>query len=143
MANGFFRVPPAYNEPVKSYAPGSPEREAVLKQYDAYYNSNRDIPLTIGGEKVRTGNTRPIAPPHDHQHQVGQYHLASEKEVRQAIDTALAARASWAALPWDQRASVFLKAAEWEGTTQDPRSLSTKRGGPKPSPRPRLTPPVS
>lgn len=112
MANGFFRVPPAYNEPVKSYAPGSPEREAVLKQYDAYYNSNRDIPLTIGGEKVRTGNTRPIAPPHDHQHQVGQYHLASEKEVRQAIDTALAARASWAALPWEQRASVFLKAAE-------------------------------
>ncbi|MBC2839027.1 L-glutamate gamma-semialdehyde dehydrogenase [Robiginitalea sp. SC105] len=112
MANGFFRVPPAYNEPVKSYAPGSPEREAVLKQYDAYYKGTADIPLTIGGKKVRTGNTRPIAPPHDHKHTVGKYHLASEKEVRMAIDTALEARSAWAALPWEQRAAVFLKAAE-------------------------------
>lgn len=112
MGNGFFKVPPAFNEPVKSYAPGSPEREAVLKQYDEYYKGNADIPLTIGGQQVRTGKTRSIAPPHDHQHTVGQYHLASEKEVKQAVDAALKARRDWAALTWEQRASVFLKAAE-------------------------------
>ena len=112
MGNGFFQVPPAYNEPVKSYAPGSPEREAVLKQYKAYYEGSADIPMTIGGREVRTGKTRQMAPPHEHGHPVGQYHLASEKDVRQAIDAALEARKAWAALTWEQRAAVFLKAAD-------------------------------
>ncbi|MDX1332453.1 MAG: L-glutamate gamma-semialdehyde dehydrogenase [Robiginitalea sp.] len=112
MGKGFFQVPPAVNEPVKSYAPGSPEREAVLEQYKAYYNGSEDIPMWIGGKEVRTGNTRRIAPPHDHQHQVGQYHLASKKDIERAIDTALEARKQWAALPWEQRAAVFLKAAD-------------------------------
>jgi 1-pyrroline-5-carboxylate dehydrogenase len=112
MGKGFFQVPPAVNEPVKSYAPGSPEREAVLQQYKAYYNGSEDIPMWIGGKEVRTGDTRRIAPPHDHQHQVGQYHLASKKDVELAIDTALEARKQWAALPWEQRAAVFLKAAD-------------------------------
>ena len=112
MGKGFFQVPPAVNEPVKSYAPGSPEREAVLQQYKAYYNGSEDIPMWIGGRDIRTGDTRRIAPPHDHQHQVGQYHLASKKEVDLAIDTALEARKDWAALPWEQRAAVFLKAAD-------------------------------
>jgi 1-pyrroline-5-carboxylate dehydrogenase len=112
MGKGFFQVPPAVNEPVKSYAPGSPEREAVLKQYKAYYNGSEDIPMWIGGKDIRTGDTRRIAPPHDHQHQVGQYHLASKKEVELAVGTALEARKAWAALPWEQRAAVFLKAAD-------------------------------
>ncbi|MDG1570817.1 L-glutamate gamma-semialdehyde dehydrogenase [Robiginitalea sp. M366] len=112
MGKGFFQVPPAYNEPVKSYAPGSPEREAVLNQYREYYNGKADIPMTIGGKEVRTGKTRTMAPPHDHQHALGQYHLASRKEVDQAIASALEARKAWAALPWEQRAAVFLKAAE-------------------------------
>jgi len=112
MGNGFFQVPPAYNEPVKSYAPGSPEREAVSKQYKAYYEGSADIPMTIGGREIRTGNTRRMAPPHEHRHSIGHYHLASEKEVRQAIDSALQARKAWAALPWEQRAAVFLKAAD-------------------------------
>ncbi|MEJ2162111.1 MAG: L-glutamate gamma-semialdehyde dehydrogenase [Robiginitalea sp.] len=112
MGKGFFQVPSAYNEPVKSYAPGSPEREAVLKQYKEYYNGSEDIPMYIGGQEVRTGKTRSIAPPHDHQHEVGKYHLASEKEVEQAIGTALEARHAWASLPWEQRAAVFLKAAD-------------------------------
>ena len=112
MGKGFFQVPPAVNEPVKSYAPGSPEREAVLQQYKAYYTGSEDIPMWIGGKDVRKGDTRRIAPPHDHQHQVGQYHLASQKEVALAIDTALEARKAWAALPWEQRAAVFLKAAD-------------------------------
>lgn len=112
MGKGFFNVPPAYNEPVKSYAPGSPERESVLKQYRAYYEGSEDIPLWINGKEVRTGKTRSLSPPHDHTHAVGQYHLAGKEEVKQAVETALEARKKWAALPWEQRAAVFLKAAE-------------------------------
>ncbi|MEJ2583677.1 MAG: L-glutamate gamma-semialdehyde dehydrogenase [Robiginitalea sp.] len=112
MGKGFFQVPPAVNEPVKSYAPGSPEREAVLQQYEAYFNGSEDIPMWIGGKEVRTGETRRIAPPHDHQHQVGQYHLATKKEVDLAIDSALEARKAWSAMPWEHRAAVFLKAAD-------------------------------
>ena len=112
MGNGFFQVPTAFNEPVKSYAPDSPEREAVLKQYKTYYKGSEDIPMYIGGAEVRTGNTRAISPPHDHKHQVGQYHLASAKEITRAIDTALEARNNWAALAWEQRAAIFLKAAD-------------------------------
>ncbi|NAS14097.1 L-glutamate gamma-semialdehyde dehydrogenase [Poritiphilus flavus] len=112
MAKGFFQVPTAVNEPIKSYAPGSPEREAVLHQYQKYFNGNEDIPLYIGGEEVRTGNTRTMAPPHDHQHQVGQYHLAEKEQVEAAISNALEARSAWADLTWEQRAAIFLKAAE-------------------------------
>lgn len=112
MGKGFFQVPPAVNEPVRSYAPGSPEREAVLRQYKAFYNGSEDVPMWIGGREVRTGETRRIAPPHDHQHPVGQYHLASRKEVEAAVEAALEGRKAWAALPWEQRAAVFLKAAD-------------------------------
>ncbi len=112
MAKGFFQVPTAVNEPIKSYAPGSPEREAVLQQYKAYYDGNEDIPLYIGSEEVRTDNTRTMAPPHDHQHHVGQYHLAEKKHIESAISTALQARTAWADLTWEQRAAIFLKAAE-------------------------------
>ena len=112
MGNAYFQVPPAVNEPVKSYAPGSEEREAVLKQYKAYFDGSADIPMWIDGQDVRTGNTRPITPPHDHQHQVGQYHIASKKEADLAVKTALEARSRWADMPWEQRAAVFLKAAD-------------------------------
>lgn len=112
MGKGFFQVPPAVNEPVKSYAPGSPEREAVLQQYKTYYNASEDIPMFIGGSEIRTGKMRDINPPHDHQHKVGQYHLASSREVEEAVDSALMARTAWVALPWEQRAAVFLKAAD-------------------------------
>src|SRR5690606_35771012 len=111
MGKGFFHVPKAVNEPVKSYAPGSPERTAVLEQYDQYFNSTVDIPMYIGSEEVRTGNTRPLSPPHDHQHIVGHYHLADKSLVSKAITNNLQAREKWAALSWEQRAAVFLKAA--------------------------------
>lgn len=112
MGKGFFHVPKAVNEPVKSYAPGSPERAAVLEQYDQYFNSTVDIPMYIGSEEVRTGNTQPLSPPHDHQHIVGKYHLADKSLVSKAIANNLEAREKWTALSWEQRAAVFLKAAE-------------------------------
>lgn len=112
MGKGFFNVPIAVNEPVKSYAPGSPEREAVLRAYKSMYNSKTEVPLYINGEDVLTGKTRTMSPPHDHKHAVGSYHLAEKKHVEEAIATALEARKSWSQLPWEQRAAIFLKAAE-------------------------------
>ena len=112
MGKGFFQVPVAYNEPIKTFAPGSPEREAVLAQYKSYYHGRVDVPMYINGKEVRTGNTRNMTPPHDHKHVVGQYHIGEQKHVQEAIDTALEARTQWAAMPWEQRAAIFLKAAE-------------------------------
>ncbi|MEM9679681.1 MAG: L-glutamate gamma-semialdehyde dehydrogenase [Bacteroidota bacterium] len=112
MGKGFFNVPIAVNEPVKSYAPGSPEREAVLAAYKEMYNSKVEVPLYINGKDIATGNTRTMSPPHDHQHIVGKYHLAEQSHVKEAIATALEARKTWSQLPWEQRAAIFLKAAE-------------------------------
>ena len=112
MGKGFFQVPVAYNEPIKTFAPGSPEREAVLAQYKSYYHGTVDVPMYINGKEVRTGNTRNMTPPHDHKHVVGQYHIGEQKHVQEAIETALEARTRWAAMPWEQRAAIFLKAAE-------------------------------
>ncbi|WP_298536085.1 L-glutamate gamma-semialdehyde dehydrogenase [uncultured Algibacter sp.] len=112
MGKGFFNVPIAVNEPVKSYAPGSPERAAVLDAYKTMFNSKIDVPLYINGEDVITGNTRTMSPPHDHQHVVGTYHLAEQSHIDDAISTALEARKTWSQMPWEQRAGIFLKAAE-------------------------------
>ncbi|TGV03180.1 L-glutamate gamma-semialdehyde dehydrogenase [Flavivirga rizhaonensis] len=112
MGKGFFNVPVAINEPVKSYAPGSPEREAVLKAYKEMFNSQIDVPLYINGKDIETGNTRTMSPPHDHKHAVGTYHLAEKSHIDAAISTALEARKNWSQMPWEQRAGIFLKAAE-------------------------------
>lgn len=110
--NAFFNVPTPVNEAVKSYAPGSLDREEVLREYTSMFNSTVDIPMYIGSEEVRTGNTKPLSPPHDHKHQVGTYHLAEKKHVQDAIENALENRSKWANTPWEQRAAVFLKAAD-------------------------------
>ena len=112
MPKGIYSVPKAYNEVVKSYAPGTKEREEVLKEYKAMYNSTVDIPLYIGQEEIRTGNTKPLFPPYDHKHNLGQYHVADKPLVEKAIASALEARTKWSALSWEHRASIFLKAAE-------------------------------
>ena len=112
MGKGFFQVPTAVNEPIKSYAPGSPERAEVLEQYKAYYNGKTEVPLYIGAEEIETGNTKPMSPPHDHKHIVGHYHTANKEHVSAAIENCLEARKSWAALTWEQRAAIFLKAAD-------------------------------
>ena len=112
MGKGFFNVPIAINEPVKSYAPGSPEREAVITEYAEMFGSTVDVPMYINGKDVKTKNTRTMSPPHDHKHVVGTYHLAEKKHIEDAISTALEARKNWSQMPWEQRAGIFLKAAE-------------------------------
>jgi len=113
MANGQFQVPYPVNEPVQSYAPGSAEREEVLNTYRELYNQVAlDVPMFIGGKEVRTANKRPMTPPHDHQHVLGHYNYGDASHVNAAIEAALAARSSWSALPWHERAAVFLKAAD-------------------------------
>ncbi|WP_149304744.1 L-glutamate gamma-semialdehyde dehydrogenase [Pareuzebyella sediminis] len=112
MGKGFFHVPTAINEPIKSYAPGSSEREEVLQQYHTYFNGNIDVPLYIGSKEIKTGKTKPMSPPHDHKNVVGQYHLAESKHVSEAIENCLASRTAWADLTWEQRAAIFLKAAD-------------------------------
>ncbi|MGM5470162.1 L-glutamate gamma-semialdehyde dehydrogenase [Flavobacteriaceae bacterium LMO-SS05] len=112
MGNGFFEVPIAINEPVKTYAPGSEEREHVLAAYKKMYNTQVDIPFYIGGKEFRTGNTVNMYPPHDHKHCIGKYHTADKKHIELAIEKAAEARVKWAATSWEHRAAIFLKAAE-------------------------------
>ena len=112
MGKGFFKVPLAVNEPVLSYAPGSKERENVLKAYKSMYNSTIEVLMYIDGKNIKTGQTKTMSPPHDHKHIVGTYHTANQADVELAISSALKARESWSQLPWEQRAGIFLKAAE-------------------------------
>lgn len=112
MGKGFFNVPVAVNEPIKSYAPGTPEREEVLAAYKKMFNEQTEVPLYINGKDVKTGDTGTIQPPHDHKHKVGTYHKGGKKEVQQAISAALEARKKWSQMAWEQRAGIFLKAAE-------------------------------
>ena len=112
MLKGFFHVPKAVNEPVKSYAPNSPEKAAVLAAYKQMWNSKIDVPLYIGSEEIRTGNTRTMSAPHDHKHIVGTYHLAEKAHIEKAIANALESKKAWANMAWEQRAAIFLKAAE-------------------------------
>lgn len=112
MANAHFNVPLPINEPVKGYAPDSPERIELLKTLKELKQQERDIAMHIGGQEVRTGNLVRMSPPHDHQHTLGHFHRGDASHVQQAIDAALAARTEWAELPWEQRAAIFLKAAD-------------------------------
>jgi 1-pyrroline-5-carboxylate dehydrogenase len=112
MSKGFYQVPKAVNEPVKSYAPNSPEKAVVLAAYKKMWNEKIDVPMYIGSEQVRTGNTQNMSAPHDHQHVVGTYHLAEKKHITDAIAAALETRKKWSQMPWEHRAAIFLKAAE-------------------------------
>ncbi len=112
MSTGFFHIPIPKNEPVLSYAPGSKERAALKKALEEARNTKLDIPMYIGGEEVRSGKTKNIAPPHDHKHILGQFHEGDKSHVEQAIQSALNAKELWANLSWENRASIFLKAAD-------------------------------
>jgi 1-pyrroline-5-carboxylate dehydrogenase len=112
MATGFFNVPFPANEPVKSYAPGTPERDEVLSMYRKLYQSKVEIPLYIGDKEVKTGNTKSIAPPHDIHHEIGVFHQAEKQHVDEAISAALKARNAWSKMSWEFRAGIFLKMAD-------------------------------
>lgn len=109
---GFFKVPTPVNEPVKAYAPGSPERAELQQTYRDLKAQQLDIPMYIGREEVRSGRRQPLTMPHDHQHVLGYFHEGDAGHVTQAIEAALAAREPWANMPWQSRAAIFLKAAE-------------------------------
>jgi len=112
MNNGFFKVPVPQNEPVKQYAPNTEERKKLQEAIAEWRSKEVDIPMYIGGKEVRSGNKVRIAPPHDHKHTLGYFHKSNKEHIHQAIDAALAAKPQWEALSWEQRASIFLKAAD-------------------------------
>jgi 1-pyrroline-5-carboxylate dehydrogenase len=112
MSTGFFHVPVPKNEPVLSYAPGTKERAALKQALAEARATVVDVPMYIGAEEVRSGNKKPLTPPHDHKHLLGHFHEGDKSHVTQAIDAALAAKELWAGLSWENRASIFLKAAD-------------------------------
>lgn len=112
MPKGIYQVPIPKNEPVLNYAPGSNERETLKKALEAALAKQEDIPMYIGSEEVRTEKRLPLSPPHDHQHLLGHFHEGDKGHVEMAINAALGAKPAWEELPWEQRASIFLKAAD-------------------------------
>ena len=107
-----FNVPQAVNEPVLSYAPGTPERAEVKAMLAGMRSKVKDIPMYIGGKEIRTDDRREIRPPHDLNHLLGYYYMGQREHMEQAIDAALTARKKWQSLSWHHRASIFLKAAD-------------------------------
>ncbi len=112
MTHGVFRVPVPKNEPITSYAPGTPERESLSQRVTSMSTEVPEIPLIIGGKEVRTGNLVDIVMPHKHGHVIAKAHMGGPTEAKMAIDAAEAARHDWAALPWEERAAVLLRAAD-------------------------------
>ncbi|MBI9072677.1 MAG: L-glutamate gamma-semialdehyde dehydrogenase [Melioribacteraceae bacterium] len=112
MTNAYFRVPEPVNEPIMAYTPGSPEKEELKRTIQEMKSTQIEVPIIINGEAVKTGNMADMRVPHDHQVLLGTYHKAGEKEVNMAIEAALEARKAWSKMPWEHRASIFLKAAD-------------------------------
>lgn len=120
MSIGTFSYPAPANEPVLNYAPGSKERETLKKALNELKSTEHDIPMYIGNKEVRTGKKIALHPPHEIAHTLGYFHEGDETHVQQAIDAALKAKAKWAALSWEDRAAIFLKAADLISTKYRP-----------------------
>src|SRR5881275_1578813 len=113
MSRDAISLPPTpVNEPVKDYAPGSPEREELQKRLRELENERIEIPLVIGGKDVTTSETFEAVEPHNKKHVLADVHSGGPEHVQQAIDAAREARADWARMPWEERAAIFLRAAE-------------------------------
>jgi 1-pyrroline-5-carboxylate dehydrogenase len=112
MQTGYFNYPMPVNEPVLNYAPGSPERAALKKVLAELKSEQVDIPMYIGGKEIRTGKTLELFPPHEKAHTLGSYHEGGREHVEQAIDAALAAAPSWSTMNFENRANIFLRAAD-------------------------------
>ncbi|MEZ0325705.1 MAG: L-glutamate gamma-semialdehyde dehydrogenase [Fimbriimonas sp.] len=120
MSLGTFSYPQPINEPVNSYAPGTPERARLKATLKELKEQEIDIPMVIGGKEVRTGKTVSVHPPHEIAHTLGRFHLGDREHVQQAVDAALKARAGWQATSWENRAAIFLKAADLIATKYRP-----------------------
>lgn len=112
MSDAFFQLPKAKNEPVWSYAPGSPEKAALKAKMAEMKGQVIEIPQTLGGKKILEGEKIAIRPPHEHKHILGYYYKGGTQHVHMAIEAAMAAKPSWEAMPWEERAAIFLKAAD-------------------------------
>ena len=112
MPKGVYRLPQVKNEPVLSYAPGTPERKVLKDKLTELQKGELNLPMIIDGKEVRTGNLHDIRPPHNHQHLLGHYHQGDQSHVQLAIDAALKAKPAWEAMGWESRAAIFLKAAD-------------------------------
>ena len=112
MSTGFFKVPKAKNETVKSYEPNSSERNEVIKTYNEMINSFTEVPMFINGKDVKSSEKKSISPPHDHNHIVGEYYLAQPDQIDNAINSCLNAKEKWENMSWENRSAIFLKAAE-------------------------------
>lgn len=122
-------LPPVQNEPVRSYAPGSPERASIKARLEEMARARIELPLVINGREVRTGRLQPSVLPHRHSHVLADAHLAGRSEIEAAVASALDARASWSAMPWQERAAVFLRAADLlSGPYRDTLNAATMLG---------------
>ncbi len=133
MSNGIFSVPFPDNDPIRSYTPGTRDKEILKKRIAELKSEVLDIPIIIGGKEIRTGNTDKCVIPHKHSHVLGTYHKAGKEEVELAIEAALNARDAWAEMPWNERAAIFLKAADllttdyWRSTLNAATMLSQSK----------------
>ncbi|MCP3940501.1 MAG: L-glutamate gamma-semialdehyde dehydrogenase [Desulfobacteraceae bacterium] len=112
MNNSIFKIPQAYNEPIKNFLPGSLERELLQKELTRQMELTLEIPLVINGKKIHTRDTGVARCPHDHSHILGTYSKAGDEQIHLAIEAALAAKPAWEAMDWQDRAAIFLKAAD-------------------------------
>ena len=130
MPKGIYAMPYPTNEPVNSYAPGTSERDSLLSKYKEMYNQEPiHVPLYIGSEEIETSTKLRMSPPHDHQHTLGMFSIGTKEHVQKAIDSALAAREQWANMPWEQRSTIFLKAADLlAGPYRDEMNAATMLG---------------
>jgi 1-pyrroline-5-carboxylate dehydrogenase len=127
--SGNFRIPTPVNDPIRSYAPGTPERAALKETLSSMSGETLEIPLLIGGEEVRTGDTLDVVMPHSHGHVLAKAHKAGPEEVKRAIDAAMEAHHDWSAARWEDRAAIFLKAADLlEGPWRQIMNASTMLG---------------
>lgn len=129
MSNAYFKVPAPVNETVRTYQAGSAEKKSLKAKLAQMAAEEIEIPLIIGGQEIKTGNLVEMTAPHDHQLKLGRYHKAGEKEVKMAIEAALEARKTWAEMPWEHRASIFIKAADLlSGPWRDTVNVATMLG---------------
>jgi len=127
--HAIFTPPPPENEPIHEFAPGSPERARLQQRLEQMRNERLDIPLIIGGQEIRTGDTKPAVMPHNKEHVLADVHQGTAEHVQLAVDAAAKAWEDWSRWPWEERAAVLLRAAELlSGPWRDTLNAATMLG---------------